>query len=199
MRWPPSSSGTPATRRPAAGKAADPFKLPGWLRAPGRAALARRHRHAALQRRLDVAGNPRGWTTDRMLAVKGLGLVALGRARRPVRAAQPGAAHRGRRARRRCRLLPARPAAVQLGPEAAAARSRRDLPDALDMLTICVEAGLGFDAALAQVARNTNGPLAAEFARVAAGDADRQVAQPRHCGRWPTAPPCRSCGHSSPP
>ena len=39
------------------------------------------------------------------------------------------------------------------------------LPDAIDMLTICVEAGLGFDAALAQVARNTNGPLAAEFAR----------------------------------
>jgi tight adherence protein C len=34
------------------------------------------------------------------------------------------------------------------------------------MLTVCVEAGLGFDAALAQVARNTTGPLAAEFARV---------------------------------
>jgi Flp pilus assembly protein TadB len=30
----------------------------------------------------------------------------------------------------------------------------------------CVEAGLGFDAALAQVARNTTGPLAAEFSRV---------------------------------
>lgn len=34
------------------------------------------------------------------------------------------------------------------------------------MLTVCVEAGLGFDAAVAQVARNTSGPLAAEFARV---------------------------------
>jgi tight adherence protein C len=42
---------------------------------------------------------------------------------------------------------------------------RLALPDALDMLTVCVEAGLGFDAALAQVARNTAGPLAAEFAR----------------------------------
>jgi tight adherence protein C len=40
------------------------------------------------------------------------------------------------------------------------------LPDTLDMLTVCVEAGLGFEAALMQVARNTSGPLGAEFARV---------------------------------
>ena len=43
---------------------------------------------------------------------------------------------------------------------------RRAAPDALDMLTVCVEAGLGFDAGLKQVADNTTGPLAAEFARV---------------------------------
>jgi tight adherence protein C len=35
----------------------------------------------------------------------------------------------------------------------------------MDMLTVCVEAGLGFDAALAKVAYNTTGPLAAEFGR----------------------------------
>ena len=34
------------------------------------------------------------------------------------------------------------------------------------MLTVCVEAGLGFDAALSQVARNTTGPIAGEFARI---------------------------------
>lgn len=43
---------------------------------------------------------------------------------------------------------------------------RKDLPDALDLLTITVEAGLAFDAALTQVARNTEGPLADEFFRV---------------------------------
>jgi tight adherence protein C len=34
------------------------------------------------------------------------------------------------------------------------------------MLTVCVEAGLGFDAALARVARNLEGPMAEECARV---------------------------------
>ncbi len=42
----------------------------------------------------------------------------------------------------------------------------RALPDAIDLLTISVESGLGFDAACAQVARNTEGPLSEEFARM---------------------------------
>jgi tight adherence protein C len=42
---------------------------------------------------------------------------------------------------------------------------RNALPDSIDLLTICVEAGLGFDAALAHVSRNTTGPLADEFYR----------------------------------
>ena len=47
-----------------------------------------------------------------------------------------------------------------------AERLQRDLPDAIDLLTISVESGLGFDAALQQVARNTEGPLAEELSRV---------------------------------
>jgi tight adherence protein C len=43
---------------------------------------------------------------------------------------------------------------------------QRELPDAIDLLTISVESGLGFDAAVQQVARNTEGPLAEEFSRV---------------------------------
>jgi tight adherence protein C len=43
---------------------------------------------------------------------------------------------------------------------------RRALPDALDLLSITVEAGLGFDAAVARVARQEGGPLGEEFHRV---------------------------------
>jgi tight adherence protein C len=43
---------------------------------------------------------------------------------------------------------------------------QRELPDAIDLMTISVESGLGFDAAVQQVATNTDGPLADEFARV---------------------------------
>lgn len=42
----------------------------------------------------------------------------------------------------------------------------RALPDALDLLTICVEAGLGFDSAMKRVAEKWDSDLANEFGRV---------------------------------
>ena len=42
----------------------------------------------------------------------------------------------------------------------------RSLPDALDLLTICVEAGLGFDAAMAKVAEKWDNELCLAFSRV---------------------------------
>src|SRR5690242_6185758 len=54
-----------------------PMQLPHWFE--GLAVLLSPAGIATvMQRRLDVAGNPPGWTTDKMLAVKGLGLVTLG-------------------------------------------------------------------------------------------------------------------------
>ena len=43
---------------------------------------------------------------------------------------------------------------------------QRELADTLDQVTITVEAGLGFEAALARVARTGDGPLAADLARL---------------------------------
>ncbi|MEQ8235608.1 MAG: type II secretion system F family protein [Syntrophomonadaceae bacterium] len=39
----------------------------------------------------------------------------------------------------------------------------KELPDALDLLTISIEAGLGFDASMQRVVQKAKGPLAAEF------------------------------------
>ena len=53
---------------------------------------------------------------------------------------------------------------------------QRELPDAIDLLTISVESGLGFDAACQQVARNTDGPLAEEVNRMLS---EMQIGQSR--------------------
>jgi tight adherence protein C len=121
-----------------------------------------------LQRRLDLAGNPSGWNPDRILATKGLGLVGVALfggffgfqgLHSPLMGlllAVGGGAfgfflgdllvyNTGTKRQEKIQLL---------------------LPDSLDMLTVCVEAGLAFDAALIQVAQNTTGPVAAEFGRM---------------------------------
>jgi tight adherence protein C len=118
----------------------------------------------SLQRRLDVAGNPRRWTPDRMLAAKGLGLQAGAVLGGLCGLGGPGLLVL-------CAVLGG--GAGFLVPDLLLfnagqkrqAKLQRSLPDALDMLTVCVEAGLGFDGALTQVARNAEGPAAAEFAR----------------------------------
>lgn len=119
-----------------------------------------------LQRRLDIAGNPAGWLPERVLAFKGIGLTAgilvglyLGLQYGPLAAV----------------FVPVAGAAAgfyvpdiwirNLG-ERRQVDMRTDLPDAIDMLTVCVEAGLGFDAALGRVAQTMDGPAAFEFARV---------------------------------
>lgn len=126
--------------------------------------LSPAHTPARLQRLLDFAGNPAGWTFDRLLATKAAGLF--------VGAAAGAVA--GGFGRWSLVLAPLLAAAgfwlpdllVHNAGQHRQEKIRRSLADALDMLTVCAEAGLGFDAALLQVARKTDGPLAGEFARV---------------------------------
>lgn len=127
-----------------------------------------------LQRGLEFAGNPASWTVERILGVKGallLGFALVG-------GLLGGLGLRG------LALAAALGAAGFWLPDLLVYNAglrrqtliKRTLPDALDMLTVCVEAGLGFDGALLQVARNIEGPLAGEFARVLQ---EVQIGKPR--------------------
>jgi len=57
------------------------------------------------------------------------------------------------------------------------------MPDALDLLTICVEAGLGFDAAMQKVAEKWQSELSMAFARVLQ-EVNLGKSAGMHCGIW---------------
>ena len=118
-----------------------------------------------VRRMLDVAGRPEDMTMTRLLWAKlALALVALlGGA--VVTVADPGPVE--------LLLVLAAVAVAYHLPELALwgrAQERqeaitRQLPDVLDQMTIAVEAGLGFDAALARAASTGKGALAEELVR----------------------------------
>ena len=118
----------------------------------------------ALQRRAELSGTT--WPLERVLVLKlalggTLGLGTL------VWALRTGSATN-------LLLALAASAIGYLVPDSVLARMARarqltianQLPDTLDQLSICVEAGLGFDAALHRVSRSGRGPLAVEIARL---------------------------------
>ncbi|MDT0183743.1 type II secretion system F family protein [Microbacterium sp. ARD31] len=130
--------------------------------------LARADTAHKLEYRLNVAGNPPGWDANRLIGLKVLGLAVFGGIGFLYIAGMDWPFVR-----------------VVIGTALVAAFGyvlpnillfnagqkreklmRNALPDALDLLTVSVEAGLGFDAAVDRVARNTDGPLANEFARL---------------------------------
>ena len=115
---------------------------------------------------LDRAGNPEPWTVERVMGAKGAALIlgfVLGFLLR--RALASGAASSPLGLAAALFHLPGSPPPQHLSAPPGGTL-RKGLADALDMLTVCVEAGQGFDAALIQVSRNVEGPIAGEFARV---------------------------------
>jgi tight adherence protein C len=120
-----------------------------------------------LRRWLDYAGNPPYWTVDRVFEIKGLGLVIVGLVGLPLGlfAYGIGGAVIGGIVGAAVGFFAPDLVVYQLGYNRQE-RIRSSLPDVLDMLTISVEAGLGFDAALSQLTRYGRGPVAGEFARV---------------------------------
>jgi tight adherence protein C len=117
-----------------------------------------------LSRRLDLAGNPGAWTAERVMGGKGAGLLI---------GAVLGLIFGGFSLKGGLIAVGAAAAGFYLPDvllmnvgQKRQEELRRGLADALDMLTVCVEAGQGFDAALMQVAKSTTGPISGEFARV---------------------------------
>jgi tight adherence protein C len=121
-----------------------------------------------IRRRLDLAGNPPGWDVDRVYAFKVVGLIAGAVLGGLLSLAFGTSALAGigiTLILAAVGLLTPNIVLMQVS-QTRQQQIQKDLPDALDLLSISVEAGLGFDAALSQVARNTVGPLADEFFRV---------------------------------
>jgi tight adherence protein C len=138
----------------------------------GLGAVARRVTPADMRnriaRKLVLAGSPEGWDAEKIAAFKVFGTLGGGvlggtlatlaglSATKTVGATIFLAIF--------CYLLPG----AGLGQRVINRQEiiRRALPDTIDLLTISVEAGLGFDAALDQVRRNVPGQLSQEIARM---------------------------------
>lgn len=122
-----------------------------------------------IEHELVLAGSPAGWDTERVFAFKLVMPFVLGGAMFALLLTLDGV---------ELLLLVAGPivfaGAGWYAPEwivRSRARARQQeiqlwLADSIDLLSITVEAGLGFDAALTRVAKNVKGPLGQELYRV---------------------------------
>lgn len=131
-----------------------------WERFTPSAALVR------LQRNLVLAGHPRGWTRERVVLAKPLGAALAILFASVILSGTDGFA-----------LTLFALAIIPLGyfvPDLLVynqavkrqAEIQKALPDLLDQIVISLEAGVGFEAALARAAERGSGPLADEFVRL---------------------------------
>jgi tight adherence protein C len=130
--------------------------------------LARRTAPAAItggvNRRILRAGMSSKWTVERTLVVKGvLGVVGLFLGFAMITSGNPIGVVYGMAAP----FVFFYGADLMLGLKATGREKqiRLALPDTLDQITVCVEAGLGFEAAMARCAKTGQGPLADELLR----------------------------------
>lgn len=132
---------------------------------------------AGIQQKLVMAGNPRGWTAMDFLGIKGAAAIVVAFLAffllsgmtsfpMPFVGALGGA------------LLGFYFPEMYLGQLIGGRQKQitKALPDVLDLLTISVEAGLGFDAALAKVTQKWDNALTREFSRVLT---DMRLGKPR--------------------
>jgi tight adherence protein C len=121
-----------------------------------------------IARKLTLAGSPAGWDAEKISALKVVGTgagfaLSFFVAKAVVLSGMTSLT-----------LIIIGTVAGYLGPDIILDRKveerqksiRRALPDTMDLLTISVEAGLGFDAAMAQVIQNVPGPLSQEMGRM---------------------------------
>ena len=139
---------------------------------PAVSALAERARRltpagmvAGLERRIDLAGRPAAWPIERVLTAKLLAGVAglmLGLLMVSITRSASwtlytvGLVALGYFAPDLLLYSRARERQKQI---------RNELPDTLDQMTICVEAGLGFDSAMSRAARTGTGAISQELLR----------------------------------
>lgn len=124
--------------------------------------------NARINEKLILAGSPAGWDPERVVALKIIGGLAGLVGGVLLAALMPIAAL----LKVLFVVLFALTGYVVPGVQVSAMATKRQraiqkqLPDVMDLLTISVEAGLGFDAALSQVTKNVPGPLAEEIGRL---------------------------------
>ena len=158
------------------GRTPQPSGLPGTSDSAGAAAndatLVQRIRERVpkgylgmLDRRLALAGRPPAWTIDKILVAKPVMAAGGGMLAAWWISADPGAVRffLGMALMVLCFFVPDL-LLISRGQERQQ-KMQDALADTLDQMTISVEAGLGFEAAMAKAATNGKGPLAEEFIR----------------------------------
>jgi tight adherence protein C len=129
--------------------------------------------------KLEKAGNPYNWTATEFMGFRVLAGVILGVAGFLLTSVAKVATAKGLGFALLMGFLGFTLPSIWLGQKISARKKEilKSLPDAMDLITVSVEAGLGFDLALARVVEKWDNALAKEFARFLG---EVRYGKPRH-------------------